>query len=207
MNFRAGLLVVVFLLLQSCQHTKINPYQEAAYYNTQLGLAYLKQGDRVRAKRKLLIALTQAPELPDVNAAMAYLMEKTGEMDNAAFYYKKAIAVAPNRGESLNNYGAFLCRHSNYREAQVYFLKAIHDTQYEHTAGAYENAGLCAAAIPDDKKAIYYFKKALEHDPLRKQSLNELVRIELKRGHKRQAKAFLRHYSAHMLADDRLYRS
>lgn len=207
MNFRALLLVVVFLLLQSCQHTKINPYQEAASYNTQLGLAYLKQGDRVRAKRKLLTALAQAPESPHVNVAIAYFMETTGEVDKAALYYKKAIAIAPNRGETLNNYGAFLCRHARYREAQVYFIKAIHDTQYEHTAGAYENAGLCAAAIPDDKKAVYYFKKALAHDPSRKQSLNELVRIEIKRGHKRQAQAFLRHYSAHTLADDRLHRS
>ena len=168
----------------------------------QLGLAYLKQGDRPRAKRKLLTALAQAPDSPSVNAAMAYFMEKTGEINQATLYYKKAILAAPGRGAQLNNYGAFLCRRAQYREAQTYFLKAVNDAQYEYTAGAYENAGLCAAAIPDYPKAVQYFTKALEHDPSRKQSLDELVKIEIKRGHERQAQAILRQYS-----DNRPHRS
>lgn len=195
MKFFGGLLVVVVMLLQSCQHTQNKQYQEAASYNMQLGLAYLKQGDRPRAKRKLLTALAQAPDSPSVNAAMAYFMEKTGEINQATFYYKKAILAAPGRGAQLNNYGAFLCRRGQYREAQTYFLKAVKDAQYEYTAGAYENAGLCAEAIPDDTRAVHYFTKALEHDPSRKQSLEKLVEIEKKRGHKRHAQAIIRQYS------------
>jgi type IV pilus assembly protein PilF len=178
MIVRSICLLIAVSLLQSCQQAQNSPYQEAALYNTQLGLAYLKQGDRPRAKRKLVTALAQAPNSPSVNAGLAYFMEKTGEMKRAAFYYRQAMLLAPGRGAQLNNYGAFLCRRGHYRAAETYFLKAVNDAQYEHTASAYENAGLCAMAIPDYPKAIHYFKKALEHDPLRKQSLNELVKIE-----------------------------
>jgi type IV pilus assembly protein PilF len=174
------------VLLQACQQrtalnivcwAKAQPTRalQAASYNTQLGMAYLKQGDRPRAKRKLLTALDLAPNSADVNAAMAYYLEKTGELKEAYSYYQKALSLAPKSGAQLNNYGAFLCRLGQYKEAEAYFLKAVKDVHYVHTAEAYENAGLCAAAIPDYPKAEYYFKRALKHDPKRRQSLHELV--------------------------------
>ena len=73
-----------------------------------------------------------------------------------------------------------MCRRGDYQLAEKYFLKAVSDIYYIHSAAAYENAGLCAAAIPDDSKALYYFKKALTQDPTRQQSLIEIARIEKK---------------------------
>lgn len=158
----------------------IQKQNDAAIYNTQLGLAYLKQEDRIRAKRKLLTALDLAPNSADVNAAMAYFLEKTGNLKEARNFYKKALSLAPKNGAQLNNYGSYLCRQGKYKEAENYFLNAVQDVNYVNTAGAYENAGLCAAALPDYKKAKKYFKKAIEHDPNRKQSVYELAKIELK---------------------------
>lgn len=192
--------IIACLLLQSCEYNKAVPdaikinSHEAALYNTQLGMAYLEQGDRVRAKRKLLKALIQAPNSPEVNASMAWFMDKSGELKQAQVYYQKAMALAPGKGAQLNNYGAFLCRRGQYSKADVYFLRATKDANYEHTAGAYENAGLCVALIPDDKKAAIYFSKALEQDPTRKQSLYELVMIEVKLGLKNKAIACLQEH-------------
>ena len=207
------LLIIGLLLLQSCQQnsdekdesvSKKYNREEAASYNTQLGLAYLKQGNRPRAKRKLLLALAQAPGSPDVNASMAYFLEKTGEMEDAQAYYQKAMSLSVGNGAQLNNYGAFLCRRGKYREAEDYFLKAVKDLQYEHTAGAYENAGLCAMAIPEYTKATKYFAKALEQDPSRRQSLYELARIELKFDHETEALAYLQKYPNLSLRDPKL---
>ena len=203
MKFHHFLPIIGLLLLQSCQHNdgaitkpvvKESKLDDAASYNTQLGLAYLKQGNRERAKHKLLLALSQAPKSPNVNAAMAYFMEKSGEMSNAQMYYHMAMAAAPDAGTQLNNYGAFLCRRGQYSQAEVYFLKAIKDSKYEHTAGAYENAGLCAMAIPDYIKAKTYFSKALEQDPSRVQSLYELVNIAVKQGNTTEALTYLQKY-------------
>ena len=178
-----------FFTVQSCQRTiedkqeqaiKEQRLHNAATYNTQLGIAYLRQGDRSRAKQKLITAVDLAPNDPDVNMAMGYFLEKTGDLPRARAFYKKALTSAPNSGVQLNNYGTFLCRTGHYKQAEIYFLKAVNELHSIHSAGAYENAGLCAAAIPDDKKAIYYFKKALEQEPNRKQSLAEIARIERK---------------------------
>jgi type IV pilus assembly protein PilF len=157
-------------------------------------MAYLKQGDRLRAKRKLLSALDLSPNSADVNAAIAYYFEKTGEIKQARIFYKKALSLAPNSGSQLNNYGSFLCRLGSYKEAEGYFIRAVSDVRYINTAGAYENAGLCAAAIPDYDKALGFFAKALKQDPKRKQSLYELARIELKQNRAAKALAYIEQY-------------
>lgn len=213
MKLRYLLPIIGLLLMQSCQHNdeandspparEVKP-AEAAIYNAQLGLAYLKQGNRSLAKHKLLLALSQAPEAPEVNASMAYFMEKSGEMDKAEVYYQKAMAAAPKSGAQFNNYGAFLCRRGQYTQAETYFLKAVNDIEYEHTAGAYENAGLCAMAVPDFKKAKKYFKKALQQDPSREQSLYELVTLEMKQEHPEKALAYLQKYPNLSLQDKTL---
>ena len=49
-----------------------NRNKEIAVLNTKMGMAYLKQGDRVRAKQKLLYAQKLAPNSSSVNASMGY---------------------------------------------------------------------------------------------------------------------------------------
>lgn len=203
------LLILSFLLAQACQHTKTKvvppnskaDLNKAAAFNIQLGMGYLKQGDRPRAKKKLLSGLKQAPNSPDVNAAMAYYFEKTDELDQAEKYYTKALSLSHNSGAQLNNYGTFLCRQGRYAKAESYFLKAVKDTQYINTASAYENAGLCALAIPDTNKAKLYFTNALNQDPSKKESLSELVKIESKAGHDTEALALLQKHADIVLND------
>jgi type IV pilus assembly protein PilF len=96
-------LCLSLLLLQACQQKSVNNEEalrlakqnKAAIYNTQLGLAYLKQGDRQRAQGKILKALKMDPNSAEVNAAMAYFLENTGDLKEARNYYKKALSLAP----------------------------------------------------------------------------------------------------------------
>lgn len=167
---------------------------EAAKINTQLGLAYLKQGNRPRAKSKLLNALSLAPQSADVNAGFAYYLERSGDFDKADQYYQRAIKYSANSGAQLNNYGAFLCRNKRYKEAEQFFLKAVDDVKYINAAGAYENAGLCAEASGNDKLAITYFKKALVQDPQRKPSMIEALQLLARDHQDRNALMLLKKY-------------
>ena len=199
MTLRCLLIIISVIGLQACQHaidinTNDIKLNEAAIYNTQLGLGYLSQGNREKAKHKLLIAMNQAPTSAPVNAAMAHFWEESAELKKAQYYYQRALRLAPSDGAQLNNYGAFLCRMGNYKEADSYFLKAINDTTYEHTAGAYENAGLCAQEDHQIDKASVYYVKSLKLDPSREQSLYELVKIKVKQGKLNQALSYLKEY-------------
>ncbi|WP_058469491.1 type IV pilus biogenesis/stability protein PilW [Fluoribacter gormanii] len=205
------LFIITCLFLQACVHNEEDEKQnfkkrdlsKAASYNVQLGLGYLKQGDRPRAKKKILTALEQEPSSPDVNSAMAYYFDQTKELDQAEKYYLKAISLAGNGGAQLNNYGAFLCRQGDYKRAESYFLKAVNDLKYVHTAGAYENAGLCALSVPNEDKAKLYFAKALNQDPSRKVSFYELLKLEVKSGNASEAFALLQKHPD-LILNDRL---
>ena len=189
----------LFLLLacsarQSVDEGGVEAKATAADYNVQLGLGYLNSGNIQRAKKKLLTALEQAPDSPDANGAMAYYAEVTGDTKIADQYYKKAMRLARGKGAQLNNYGAFLCRQGKYEQAEKYFMSAIDDRNYLNAAGAYENAGLCAVAIPNLERARYYFARALQHDPRRARALLQLAEIDYQQTDYDQAQAHLMGY-------------
>ncbi len=76
--------------------------------------------------------------------------------------------------------------------------------QYGHTAAAYENAGLCALAVPDIERAKLYFSNALKQDPDRRESLYELVKLESKLGNDAEALKQLQKYPE-MVLNDRIF--
>lgn len=180
---------------QQVQPTAVR-LQSAAMYNVQLGVRYAQQGEMERAKMKLLLALKQAPDWAPAFDAMAYYQDLVGNEAIADDYYRKALAIAPHSGSSLNNYGVFLCRHKHYQAAVTQFVKAVSDPNYLSTAQAYENAGLCAMAIPELSQAAGFFQKALLNDPQMVMPLLELADIRYQQGQYGEAQNYLSRFQA-----------
>jgi type IV pilus assembly protein PilF len=168
--------------------------KKIAEINIELGMAYLEAKDVQRAKQKLLAALESDPSLPEVQYSMAYFFEATGDKEQANTYYLQAIALAPNRGDAQNNYGTYLCRMGDYRNSVLHFKAAVADPKYLDTAGAYENAGLCALKIPDQRQALDYFNHAVLQDANRPVSLMNAAELEFKLGNYAAARQRLRDY-------------
>jgi type IV pilus assembly protein PilF len=191
--------VIVFLALPACSSTTPtqatpsaaeikNTKIQTAKINAQLGIAYLERHDVQRARQKLLMAMDEAPNIPETWYSMAYLLEATGDTDKANEYYKKAIQIAPDRGDAQNNYGTFLCRNKHYQDAVNHFLIAANNIRYLDAADAYENAGLCALKIPDQSRAYTYFERAVMQNPSRPVSLFKLAELNYKKGRYQLAK-------------------
>lgn len=177
---------------------------QVAISQMQLGLAYLEQDQKPRAKQKLLKALDLAPQSPEVNAAMAYFWEMTGEPVLARKLYKKSLSLDPHHGASSNNYAAFLCRQKDYTGAEKYFLQAVSDPQYINSAIAYENAGICMEQAKNFQKAIYYYEKALQQDSARKLALKALVRLQLRFNQPKRALLWIQRYNLQIVNDPEL---
>lgn len=166
----------------------------ASNYNVQLGVAYLRQGDVQRAKRKLLLALEQAPQWAPAQDAMGYFLMQTGDAEGAEKYFQAALAIDPKNGAANNNYGSFLCRNKRYAEAEQHFLTAVHDPSYVNMADAYENAGLCALEIPDVDKAEKYLQKASLEDPNRASTFYDLCKLYFNKEDYNKANDYLARY-------------
>ncbi len=191
--------ITLCCLLSACQTSPNTASQTekkiaAAKINDRLGIAYLERQDIHRAKQKFLLALEQAPDIPETWYSMAYFLETTGNKEQARNYYKKAIAISPGKGEALNNYGTFLCRTGEYRDAVAHFVRATQDAHYLEQAAAFENAGVCSLKIPDSKNAMAYFQRSLEEDPGRPKAMIELAELNFKQGDYTKAKQQLTEY-------------
>lgn len=149
----------------------------AAVTNARLGLAYLSKGFYTQSKERLLSALRDDPAIAAGWYSMAFYLEKTGNNMLAEKYYRKAIAVEPHSGSAKNNYGTFLCRSGRYPESIHYFVQAANEKTYLDSAGAYENAGICALMMKDNKAATQYFHQALQNNPSMPFSLLNMAKL------------------------------
>ncbi len=172
----------------------------SAKYNIQLALGYIAQGDVERAKEKLLKAVKQAPQLPEVHYNLAHFYYLIDERDLADNHFNRAISLASNSetgalGTANNNYGVFLCQINNFSKAYDQFAQAIADQNYADSASAYENAGLCALRAQDKELAVSYFENAVKKNPLAAKSLIELSEYNYDTQNFEKAKYYLQRYN------------
>lgn len=141
--------------------SKASP-RKAAMYNTQLAIVYMQEGRMDLAQNKLGEALRQAPHLAEVHNALAIYYDRTGRPQEADRQYHLALEYGHDDPDTLNNYGAFLCRQGDYRQSLRYFVRASNNLDYDTPDKALANAGLCALKIPDRALAKKYFIRALQ---------------------------------------------
>lgn len=164
------------------QESALEPeHKKAALVNVELGLHYLSQEQRSRAKHKLMHAVQLAPNIVEPHSALAYFFEKVGDVKEAEQEHKKALRLGSGKGALANNYGAFLYRQNRYQEASQAFHRALQDKKYEHSAEVNENAGFCAEKLLDFKAAENYFNTAIHQDPNRTRARTALAALKMKK--------------------------
>lgn len=166
----------------------------AARTRISLGLTYLKNGNYQQAKFNLDKALTFAPRFADAHYSMAYYYQVVGEIELADEAYKQSLRLEPHNPDIANTYGAFLCQHGKYDQAQQYFLKAINSTNYVSTAESYENLALCSRSQGHNADALQYMQSAINHQPSRARSLLLLSQWQAEDGFYDDAKSNLKRF-------------
>jgi type IV pilus assembly protein PilF len=160
------LTAAVVLLLAACASSQhASKQKDAASYNVQLGIAYMKQGDLARAKDKLDRALGQDPSSPDVHSARALLFERMGEKDKADGEFRTALRLAPHDPNVVNSYAIYLCQNGRTDDGVKRFLEAAHNPLYTTPEFAYTNAGVCLREAKRDDEARADFQRALQVRP------------------------------------------
>ena len=117
---------------------------DAAGYNLQLGVTYMRQGQMAVALEKLAKSVAQDPDRADTHTALAVLYTRLGRLEEADAEYRHSLRLEPSNSSTLNNYGAFLCQRGAYGKAMASFAKAVKDPLYRTPAAAHTNAGVCA---------------------------------------------------------------
>lgn len=173
--------------------------KEAAQYNMELGISYLRQGDLKTAQTKLEKAVSQDSSLATAYSALGLVYERLGDLPAAEKNYRRGLALAPGDPDALNATASFLCLQRNETaEAMRYFDKALavpESKSNSNKAMLYANAGLCAKRF-DMERAEAYLRNALAADPTYSDVLLQLADVSFSRGNHLQSRAFLERYLA-----------
>lgn len=201
---RIGILCATLALLgvsfagDADDEIKLNSKQrtEASEANTQLALAYMREGDLATARAKLERALDQDPNLATTQMTAGFLYDRLGENERADGHFERALKLSKNDPIIMNNYAAFLCRKGDKKRGEAYFLQAATNPLYRTPEVAYANAGRCARADGRPKDAETYFRQALAIRADQVDSLLEMAELYYESGNNLQARAFLERYQS-----------
>lgn len=201
----AGVLTVAFGGCKSQPKAKLGP-SEAPVYSVRdpdnvrrqvrlqdlLALAArdMQVGNLDAAERKAREALKLAPESPDALVLLAGIDERRGRTQQAGERFRRAAEQAPQRGDILNNYGAWLCQQGRPAESLVWFDRALQAPGYATPAESQANAGGCALDAGQLERAERDLRAALSTLPGNPVALEAMAQLSFRQGRFMEARAF-----------------
>ncbi|SNY60019.1 type IV pilus biogenesis/stability protein PilW [Stenotrophomonas sp. CC120223-11] len=150
----------------------------------------MQVGNLDAAERKAREALKLAPESPDALMLLAGIDERRGRTQQAGESFRRAAEQAPQRGDILNNYGAWLCQQGRPAESLVWFDRALQAPGYATAAVAQANAGGCALDAGQFERAERDLRAALATLPGNPVALEAMAQLSFRQGRYMEARAF-----------------
>jgi type IV pilus assembly protein PilF len=183
--------LVAAVALDGCASQKraTRKKDDASDYNTQLGIAYLRQGDVPLAKEKLDRALQENPDSPKVHSARAMLFDRMGETKLADSEYQTALHLAPDDPDVSNNYAVYLCQLGRADDGVRRFEAVARNALYRTPWVAYTNAGVCLRRAKRNADAAKNFKQALQLRPNFSEAVYQLADLQFGDGNLADARA------------------
>lgn len=103
------------------------PYQaDELLYRYQRALAYGHTGDTTSAIKELKLAVSAGGEQsPDITSELGFGLSLQGEVDNALYWYEKALAADPNHALTLRRKGDALLGRNSFVDAAEAYRRAV----------------------------------------------------------------------------------
>jgi type IV pilus assembly protein PilF len=170
--------------------------EQAAAVNTELAVAYMREGNLAASREKIEKALQQNPRTAKTQMTAGFIYDRLNDKRKARSHYEQAVKLAKGDPDVLNNAAVFFCRVGDYKRGEEYLLQAAVSPLYRTPEAAYTNAGRCARADGRVQDAEQYFRKALSINPKQSDALLQMSELVLESGNPLQARAFLERYTA-----------
>jgi len=161
-------------------------------YQTQVTLAGsdFASGNLESADKRARAAQKLVPERPDALLLMAAVAERRGDAVRTGELLQRSAALAPERGDVLNNYAAWLCQQGRAGDSLEWFDRALAAPGYGTPAVALANAGACALQAGQRDRGERDLRAALARDPRNVQALESLSQLAYEKGSFMEARAF-----------------
>jgi predicted CXXCH cytochrome family protein len=192
-NFRPAVVKLVpalFALHHDAQATKVleeavEQYPTDDLLLSDLGNAYLRQGEIAQASAALERALQANPERSETHNLLGVVALRQGDRTAAEHEFREALRRQPDLSEATDNLGSLLAEEHAYAEAEFQFEKAIEvDADF---AEAHHHLGRLLVLMDRLPRAVTELREASQQEPNEPQVHEDLADLLAATGHAAEA--------------------
>lgn len=179
---------------RSVTDTALADARRRAELRTQLASEYYQRGNFVVALEE-----TRQAEKSDSSYYQAYNVRALVYMELredalARQAFEKALSLAPNDPDVMNNYGWFLCLRNEHTRAMDYFARVQANPLYATPEKPLLNAGLCARLQGKNREAEEFLRRAVLIRPDLGGALFSLAELTYEKGNIKESEGYLVRY-------------
>lgn len=162
----------------------------------ELAAGYYGRGQMTTALDQVKLALVADPKLPEAYNMRGLIYANLGDDKLAEESYRRALQLAPQDADSMQNYGYFLCQKKRYPEANALFDQAIAVPRYRDSARTWLTKGVCLAFAGQLAESEASLLRAYEIEPGNPSVAVNLSEVLYKRGDYERARFYIRRVNA-----------
>ncbi|MEW6705606.1 MAG: type IV pilus biogenesis/stability protein PilW [Pseudomonadota bacterium] len=157
----------------------------------ELASAYFSRGQSETALDEVKQALAANPDLAEAHNLRGLIYASLGETALAEESFRRALQLKPGDGDTMHNYGWFLCQLRRFEPAQVQFAQALAQPQYRNPTRTLLAQGVCHARAGQWQEAERTLMRAYELDPTNPATAVNLSEVLYRRGEYERARFYI----------------
>lgn len=158
----------------------------------ELAALYFSRGQNSTALDEVKLALAANPDIPEAYSLRGLIQASLGDASGAEQSFQRALQLAPRDGDTLHNYGWFLCQQRRYAEADAQFAAATALPSYGEVVRTLLARGVCQARDGRWADAERTLSRSYELDPANPVTAFNLGDVLLRRGQLERARFYVR---------------
>ncbi len=179
---------------RSVTDTTMADARRRAELRTQLASEYYQRGNFVVALDETRQAERSDPSYYQAYNVRALVYMELREDALARQAFEKALSIAPNDPDVMNNFGWFLCLRGESDRGMAFFKRVQADPLYVTPEKALLNAGLCSRINGRNAEAEDFLRRAVVFKPDLAGALYSLAELTFEKGSIKEAENYLNRY-------------
>jgi type IV pilus assembly protein PilF len=166
--------------------------ERRARIHMELAGGYFGRGQSNDALDEVKEALAIMPDLPAAYALRGLIYGALGEAGKADGSFHRALQLAPHDGDTMHNYGWFLCQQKRYPDADAQFAQALAEPTYHGASRTLLAQGVCQARAGRLPEAEQTLSRSYELDATNPTTAVNLAQVLYDRGEYERARFYIR---------------
>ena len=162
----------------------------------QLATGYFERGQLTTALDEVKLAIQADPAMGDAYNLRGLIYAALGDGAIAEDSFRRAIEINPRDGDSMHNFGWYLCQQRRFSEATALFQQALELPQYTGSSRTLLARGICEARAGQWAEAEATLMRAHTADPVNPVVAVNLAAVLYQRGEYERARFYVRRLGA-----------